>query len=147
MLRNMEKDPKRKTATRLFPAAGKSKGFTLIETLIAILLLSIGLLGMGTLLYSVMGYNEYAETVTTATTLAQDKLEDLKTADYSSIVVESPVCLDENGSVGGIYCREISSVSETTLTNMRRFKEITVKVSWNWKGDAKNIAVTTIIRE
>lgn len=123
-----------------------SNGFTLIEALLAMSLLSIAVLGMFTLLHSVMGYNELAETVTTATTLAQDKIEALKNTDYSSITVgtTTETGMDENGTAdsGGIFSRS-TTVEDGTVSNV---KIITTVVSWSWKGNPKDVTLKTMIK-
>ena len=118
------------------------KGFTLIETLLAIFLLTVALLGTASLLYSTMGGNEYAENVTTAATLAQYKMESLKNMSYSSIATESPESIDDEGNPGGIYTRT-TTVDDTTLPNM---KIITVTVGWSWKNQSRNISLKTILK-
>ena len=127
----------------LEPSEDKVKGFTLIEALLAIFLLSVALLGTASVLYSTMGYNEYAENVTTATILAQDKIEGIKNTSYSSIAAGTESSIDEEGNAGGIYTRS-TTVDDTTLTDM---KIITVTVSWNWKGQARNLSLKTILKE
>ena len=141
MLRNMRKDLKRNTVRGLFPAESKSEGFTLIESLLALFILSIGLLGMVALQYSIMGYNQYAKTVTTATTLAQSKIEDLKNMNYASIADETENSIDEDGNAGGIYTRETSV--DSSLSNG---KIITVKVSWSLKGKPRDVSIKTILK-
>ena len=128
-----------------------SKGFTLIEALLAMSLLSIAVFGMFSLLPAVMGYNEFAETVSTATTLAQAKVEALKSADWASIAVADPdpspdLQLDENGNTGagGIYTRSTTVAIDPTYSNI---KQITVTVSWGWKGDTKNVILKTMLKE
>ena len=128
-----------------------SKGFTLIEALLAMSLLSIAVFGMFSLLPAVMGYNEFAETVSTATTLAQAKVEALKSADWASIAVADPdpspdLQLDENGNTGagGIYTRFTTVAIDPTYSNI---KQITVTVSWGWKGDTKNVTLKTMLKE
>ena len=128
-----------------------SNGFTLIEALLAMSLLSIAVFGMSSLLHSVMGYNEFAETVTTAATLAQDEVEALKNTDYSSITVADPdpdpdLGLDENGNTGagGIYSRTTTVTIDPTYSNIKR---VTVTVSWSWKGNQKDVTLRTMLKE
>ena len=128
-----------------------SNGFTLIEALLAMSLLSIAVFGMFSLLPSVMGYNDFAETVTTATTLAQDKVEALKNTDYSSIPLADPdpnpdLGLDENGNTGagGIYSRSTIVKLDPTYSNI---KQVTVTVSWSWKGNQKDVTLRTMLKE
>ena len=127
-----------------------SKGFTLIEALLAMSLLSIAVFGMFSLLHSVMGYNEFAETVSTATTLAQDKVEALKNTAFSSVPVGSPAetdsGLDENGTTGagGIYTRTTTVTIDPTYSNVKR---VTVAVSWSWRGNQKDVTLRTMLKE
>ena len=51
------------------------KGFTLLEILVALSILSIGLLGMAGLTTSIIHGNTLSKKVTTATTLGQDRME------------------------------------------------------------------------
>ena len=59
------------------------KGFTLIEIMVAVTLLSVGLLGMAGLTVGIMRGNSLSNQVTTATALAQAKMEDIKRVGYS----------------------------------------------------------------
>ena len=59
--------------------------FTLLEVLVAICILSIGLSGMVAFTGFISNYNQQANNVMSATTLAQDKLEELKSTIYSDI--------------------------------------------------------------
>lgn len=124
-----------------------SNGFTLIEALLAILLLSVGLLGMSTLLHSVMGYNKYAETITTATTLAQDKMEAIKNTSFAGIVPETPIKIDEEGDpvANGFYEREVTVTPDATFST--NVIQITVRVSWSWKGATRDVELTTMIKK
>ena len=53
------------------------KGFTLVEILIAIVVLAIGVLAMGQMQIASIRGNSIANTLTEATTLAQDRMENL----------------------------------------------------------------------
>jgi len=116
------------------PTKNLSKGFTLLEVLVAIVILSVGLLGLACLAGSIIGYNQFADQVTTATTLSQDKIEELKNTGYSSITSSS--------DTQSIYTRTWTIASVSPATNM---KTIEVKVVWNLKGTAKEVVLKTII--
>src|SRR3989339_886074 len=61
------------------PAAWKKGGgFTSIEVIIAIMLLGVALLGLASVTVSVIRGNDFSKMVTTATTQARDKMEELK---------------------------------------------------------------------
>ncbi len=55
-----------------------NKGFTLVEILVAISILGIALLGLVSVTVMVIKSNSFSKTMTTATTLADDKMEELK---------------------------------------------------------------------
>ena len=117
-------------------------GFTLLEVLLAIAILSVALLAMATLTGSIIGYNQLADQTTTATTLAQDKIEELKNTSYDSISPGTEPGIDASGNAGGIYDRETIASDDTPAPNM---KTIEVKVKWDWKGDTHNVHLRTIV--
>lgn len=61
-----------------------SRGFTLIEIMIAIFILVVALLGLISVTVMVIKSNSMSKTMTTATTLAADKMEQLKRTGYDS---------------------------------------------------------------
>ncbi|MFQ5780144.1 MAG: prepilin-type N-terminal cleavage/methylation domain-containing protein [Nitrospiria bacterium] len=61
------------------------KGFTLLEVLIALVILSIGLLGvLGMIASSVRG-NTFSQQVSIATNLAQDRIEEMKNVPFDAL--------------------------------------------------------------
>lgn len=111
-----------------------SAGFTLLEVLLAIAILSVALLGMATLTGSIIGSNQLADQTTTATTLAQNKIEEFKNKRYSSITTysDSP----------SIYTRTWTVTPNKPDTDM---KYIEVKVEWTSKGQAHDVVLKTIV--
>lgn len=61
------------------------RGFTLIEVLIAMTILSIGILGVAGLAGTVIRSSGYSQALTQATNIAQEKLEALVSVDFSNI--------------------------------------------------------------
>jgi len=61
----------------VFRRAGNSGGFTLIETMVALLILTFGILAAGQLMYLAMGSNSLSRSKGTAMTVANDRLESL----------------------------------------------------------------------
>lgn len=59
-----------------------NSGFTLIEIMIAIVILSVALLSMASTSVSVIKGNQVSDRVTEATTLAQDTIEELRNKDF-----------------------------------------------------------------
>jgi prepilin-type N-terminal cleavage/methylation domain-containing protein len=99
------------------------KGFTLLEVMISIVILSVALLALaGLQIISIRG-NSFGGTMTEAVTLARDKIEDLKKDDWSSVAMgnfaDTPVVRGIN------YARNwaVQMVGQT--------KEVIVTVSWD----------------
>jgi type IV pilus assembly protein PilV len=63
----------------------RKNGFTLLEVLVALLVFSIGILGIAPLFISAPRYNQSSQTMTEAVTLAQSKFEEFKAFQYDDI--------------------------------------------------------------
>ena len=64
-------------------ALGNGEGFTLIEVLIAMLVMSVGLLTLGGMQVVAIKSNSNASNITTATALIEEKLDVYKSMDYT----------------------------------------------------------------
>lgn len=71
----------------------KDNGFTLVEIMIAITILSIGILSVASMQISAINTNSLANNLTKATTIAQNKIEQLISASYNDADLE-----DKNGN-------------------------------------------------
>jgi prepilin-type N-terminal cleavage/methylation domain-containing protein len=115
------------------------KGFTLIEVLIAMLVLAIGLLSLATLAGTVIRGNSFSNKMTTATTRAQERLEEVQGVGYANAN-----SLDTAGNP-----ESIDSYSRTTIVQSSSpaigMKTVTVTVSWD--ADAHSVALKTILAE
>jgi Tfp pilus assembly protein PilV len=60
----------------------RQRGFTLIVTLICMFILSVALLGMSSMLFSLIRATAHSRQTTTATALLQDKMESSKISKY-----------------------------------------------------------------
>ena len=107
-------------------------GFTLLEVLISIIILSVALLALaGLQIISIRG-NSFGGTMTEAITLARDKIEDLKQDDWDNVATDN-----DTQVVRGInYARnwQAQTVGQT--------KEVTVTISWDNGNHQVSLATT-----
>ena len=115
-----------------------ARGFTLIEILIAITLLAIGLLGMAGLTVGIMRGNSLSSEVTSATALAQDKMEDIKRQGYAG----AASLAEPYNTISG-YARFRRSTVVDVDTPSVGMKNVTVTVYWD--ADTASVAVETIL--
>ena len=114
-----------------------NNGFTLIEVLIAMVILSIGLLGTAALITGIIKGNKVSNRITTATTLAQDKIEEIKSMEYIN-VAEEPLSIITDYP---LYKRKVV-IPPPPGTGM---KTVTVTVSWD--SGAHSVELKTILAE
>ncbi len=129
----------------------KERGFTLIELLIAVFILSVVLLAVSSMVYSVMGATSTSKETSTATTLMQDQMERLKNSPLSSLTSGSDnpavpgnitysrrwcVCAPSDLSDSCDSCAPLSSPPE----NIRKIK---VTVNWTNRG-SHSVAMTSL---
>lgn len=114
---------------------GQNKGFTLVEVLIAIVVLSVALLALaGLQIVSIRG-NSFGNHMTEAITLAKDKMEEMKNTEWDEIGDSS----DDHpkGDSPTFYHRAC------TVTPSGKIKTVTVRVTWD-KGNHSVSLVTKI---
>ncbi len=113
------------------PLIGREGGFTLNEVLASIALISISILGFSLNTMSVIRGNYISKNVTTATFLAQDKIEQLKSrvplTDVGNCADPPEKDITATGSAGGIYARCWTIKTSPLGAGLR---EITVTVNW-----------------
>ncbi len=114
------------------------RGFTLIEILIAMSILSIGFLGASSLTVGIMKGNYHAKSTTTAIVLAQDRLERVVGAGYVSAVSNT----EGYNSIPGYaaYRRDTTVSFNTPLVGMK-----TINVQVFWKSDVGSVIVKTVL--
>ena len=102
------------------------RGFTLIETLIAIAIFSIGILAVGSMQISAINNNASARMRTEATILASETVEDLMSLDdYNDPLLGTDT--QSTSSPDNIYCIQWSAAVDTPIPST---KTITLSVRW-----------------
>lgn len=119
-------------------------GFTLLEVLVAIVILSIGLLGTAGLTTGVIRGNQYSKNVTSATAAAQTKLEAIKSGGYANATTAN--FPSDTVSMGGTsFTRTIAITSGSPAANM---KTVSVTMTWNESNNtARSVNLQTILAE
>ena len=126
--------------------ANDQMGFTIIEILIAISILTVGLLAVATMQVSAIRGNNLSDNVTIALALAEDKMESLMITDYSdpdlqdteagnntnltsiTTIDHEELNIDETGAAGGDFRRIWNIADNEPITSN---KTISIIVTWN----------------
>jgi prepilin-type N-terminal cleavage/methylation domain-containing protein len=119
------------------PPVGE-KGFTLLEVIIAISILTFGLLAVASMQLTAIRGNYNASNITEATTVAQDRLELFLSQPYDT--------LDEGALpqvIQGEYTID-GTVTRLDATNANNGQIVTVTVAWQDKGASKQTVLTCI---
>ncbi len=107
----------------------KREGFTLIEVLVALVILSVSLLALAGLMASTTRNNAGGGHLTEAATLAQDTLERLRTSPLDRIPLNETKTDYPAGSTGIAYTRSWIAVADLPAPN-NTVDTITVTVRW-----------------
>jgi len=128
------------------PGIGRCKGMTLIEVLIALLVLSIGILGLATLQTASLNFNAGASQRTQATVLAYDMADKMRAnrtaaqAGAYDIAFENPAPTCAAPSAAGtVAAQDISTwrmalacrLPQATGSIVRAGTQVTLTVQWD----------------
>jgi len=121
-----------------------SKGFSLVEMLIALVILAISLLALAGLMAATTRNNSFGGHMTEAATFAQDKLEELKAIPWANIVGGTDT---KSGSTGITYARtwNVSTLLNPVPPPNDLLKAVTITVNWN-DGTSRSINIFSAIR-
>ena len=120
------------------------RGFTLLEVLVAIFILTIGLLGTAGLTTGIIRGNHYSKNITSATAAAQSQLESVKSSGYANAVAANfPT---DTVSMGGMTFNRVTTItSGSPAANM---KTISVAVTWTESNNTtRSVTLQTILAE
>jgi type IV pilus assembly protein PilV len=122
----------------------ESKGFSLIEMLIALVILAISLLALAGLMATTTRNNSFGGHMTEAATFAQDKLEELKALPWANIVGGTDT---KSGSTGITYARtwNVSTLLNPVPPPNELLKAVTITVNWD-DGISRSINIFSAIR-
>jgi type IV pilus assembly protein PilV len=120
----------------------ETNGFTLIEILIATVIITIVSLGATTLTVGIMRGNSFSKRLTTATTLVQDRLEDVKRLGYANVGTAAGT--QNYGTITNFsgYKRVVTVTPDLPAAKMK-----TVNVKVHWDADQHSTEASTILSE
>lgn len=127
--------------------AERQTGFTLIEALIALLVLSLGLFGLMQTQTRVMTETGDSKTRTVAVNLAQEKLEELRASDYADIAGGKDLIPAAAGGTSN-FARTWTA----TPSSEPPYYEVSVTTRWTRPGDDSenadsSVTLTTFIAQ
>ncbi len=104
-----------------------TRGFTLTEVLIAIVILSVGFIGLSAMTLTTVKSLSFSRKLTTATTLSQEKLEEIKNTPYP--LVDAASYPQETFDAATAYqpFTRVVTIRNGPLSNT---KTVTVTTSW-----------------
>jgi type IV pilus assembly protein PilV len=117
---------------KIFQKNIKQSGFTLIEVMIALVILAAGLLALASMQIVSVRSNAFSSEMTYASMLAQSRLEDVRNMNFDAVTASAriPLPLDADATTKGIaYNVERKVQNDTPAADMK-----TVTVIIDWKG-------------
>jgi type IV pilus assembly protein PilV len=120
-----------------------ARGFSFIELLIAMSILSLGMLAAVSMHFGTARNNTKGNIYTQANMLAKAQLEDLKNRDVDTLVAGGPYQdpnnpVDPDGQLGGIFTR--SWTIDNLGVNARRIR---VTVQWSRLGQPGSVVLSS----
>jgi type IV pilus modification protein PilV len=128
-------------------------GFSLIELLVAIVLIAVGSLATITMQQTAVKKNSLTDTRQTAAQLAREILETVRQTNYVSTDLNTtsgsfitlsgatrPGLIQGTTNPGNVFTRQLKVADNTPINNV---KKIQVQVTWNQSGVSQSLSLTT----
>ena len=138
-------------------------GFTLVEVMIALIILTVGILSIASMQMSAIKGNNLSDKITSAFTLAEDKMEALLGMDYNDPELRDliPGNNDDLSRIDPVWIdRQELNVDESGKANAGQFRRIwniadnrpiennkTITVIVTWDNDRHRVSLTSVKRE
>ena len=113
-------------------------GFTLVESLLTLAIMSMSLLALAGFQITVVRGNALARRMTTAVSIAEQRLEQLKNTSYTNIQAEAAT---------QVTASNLHFIRQVTVTNgpLPNTKSVSVLVSWQDQAKTYTLPIATII--
>lgn len=124
--------------------APQARGFTLLEVLVALVILAGGLLALAKFQGTLMQDNAISKQRTEATMLAQQKIEVLRAYSVMSTYSGMAESYETVNGTSAAFTRSWT-ITKHTATDAPQYTTITVNVSWTTGGSTQTYSLTTNI--
>jgi len=113
-------------------------GFTLVESMLTLAILSVGLLALAGLQITALRGNALSRRMTTAVSIAEQRIEQLKNTSYTNIQTEAAT---------QVTASNLHFTRQVTVTNgpLPNTKSVSVLVSWQEQSKPHMFPIVTII--
>jgi type IV pilus assembly protein PilV len=118
---------------------GREDGFTLVETMLTLVILSIGLTALAAVQLTAIKANTFSKRMTTATLLAEATLEQLKDTPYANV---QSVAATTVTAANLQFTRQVTVTANSPVANA---KTVLVAVGWTEGAQTRTVPVTTIL--
>lgn len=139
---------------------GRQAGYTLLEILVALVVLSVGVLGYMALQFQSVSGRAFARSMNTASTAGIARLEEMRTIDFDQVQgsgasyrfrSDGTTASEEDFESGDAYKIEwnvgdFSGISANPNVRLRELKTIYAVVRWKEKGVGHSMTLTTFER-
>lgn len=129
---------------------GPTRGFSLIEVLVAVAVLAVGLIAMARFQGTALQASSLAKERSEAAALAEQKIEQLRNfTNFSDIGTTLACGMDTVTLQGSTYTRTCSlGNTEPSASSLFRYRNVTVRVTWTRPGASAadtSVSLTTTI--
>jgi prepilin-type N-terminal cleavage/methylation domain-containing protein len=113
-------------------------GFTLVESLLTLAIMSMSLLALAGLQITALRGNALSRSITTAVAIAAQRIEQLKNTSYANIQAEAAT---------QVTASDLHFTRQVTVTNgpLPNTKSVIVLVSWQDQSKTHTLPIATII--
>ena len=117
---------------------GPNAGFTLVESMLTLAIMAVGLLALAGLQITALRGNALSRSMTTAVSIAEQRLEQLKNTPYSDIQAEAAT---------QVTASNLHFTRQVTVTNgpLPKTKSVSVLVSWQDQSKTHTLPIATLI--
>ena len=120
------------------PSVGPNAGFTLVESMLTLAIMSMSLLALAGLQITALRGDALSRRITTAVSIAEQRIEQLKNTSYANIQAEAATQV----TASNLHFTRQVIVTNGPLPNT---KSVSVLVSWQDQSKTHMLPIATII--